>query len=52
MTGGRCLVNRTKLCRNDSQLLVLQASDDLANETPLDAVRLHDDKCSIHEQEI
>ena len=52
MTGGRHLVNHTKLRRDDAQLLLLQASDDLANETPFDAVRLHDDKCSIHEEEI
>jgi hypothetical protein len=52
MAPGAHLVDSAKLGRGHSQLLLLQTSDDFANETALDAVWLHNDQCSIHEQAI
>ena len=37
---------------DDTQLLALEAADDLADESPLDAVGFHDDQGSIHEEAI
>ena len=47
--GGR-RVNCAKLRRDKTQLLALEARDDLAHETARDTVRLHNEKCSIHDE--
>jgi hypothetical protein len=44
-------VNRSKLRRDKAQLLALEARNDLAHEAARDAIRLHNEKGSIHDGE-
>jgi hypothetical protein len=52
VTFGRRAVDGAQLARDDAQLVVFQASDDLANEAARHAVGLHDEERSIHDEAI
>ena len=45
-------VDCAELGRDDAQLLVFQATKNFADETALDAVGLHDEERSIHDEAI
>jgi hypothetical protein len=49
---GRFKVDRAQFGRNDAQLLIFQPTKNFADETALDAVGLHDEKRSIHDEAI
>ncbi len=49
VTSGSGVIEVAKFTGHNAQLLGLEASDNFANETTLDAVGLHDDQSSIHE---
>jgi len=45
-------VNRTKIARDDAQLLGFEATNDLADEAACHTVGFHDEKRSIHDEAI
>jgi hypothetical protein len=49
---GRFEVNRAHVGRHEAQLLMFQPTKYFADETALDAVGLHDEKRSIHDEAI
>jgi len=48
----RDVVDRAQLGCDDAQLLVFQTTKNSTDETTLDAVGLHDEKRSIHDEAI
>jgi hypothetical protein len=52
MTLGRLNIYQPHLGRDNAQLLSLEAANDLANETTLHAVGLHNEEGSIHDEAI
>ena len=52
VTLGRRFVDRRSSAADDTQLLGFEATDDLADESALNAVGLHDEEGSIHDEAI
>jgi hypothetical protein len=49
---GRREIDRAQISRDDTELLRFQATQNLADETALDAVGLYDEERSIHDEAI